>query len=102
MLEPIFHKDSFGYRPNRLALDAVALARKRCWQYDWVIKFDIKGEKQAEYVLKRLGERFCECGLELHPDKTKIVYCKDENRTERYQNIQFTFWDIHLGKKKSR
>lgn len=42
-LEPIFHKDSYGYRPNKSALEAVGTARKRCWQYDWVLDLDIKG-----------------------------------------------------------
>jgi len=42
-LEPLFHPDSYGYRPNRGALDAVGVARKRCWKADWVIDLDIKG-----------------------------------------------------------
>jgi RNA-directed DNA polymerase len=42
-LEPIFLPDSYGYRPGKSALDAVAVTRKRCWQYDWVLEFDIKG-----------------------------------------------------------
>jgi RNA-directed DNA polymerase len=41
-VEPIFHKDSYGYRPGRSALDAVAVCRKRCWEYDWVIDLDIQ------------------------------------------------------------
>jgi RNA-directed DNA polymerase len=40
--EPIFHKDSYGYRPGRSALDAVAACRERCWKYDWVIDLDIQ------------------------------------------------------------
>jgi RNA-directed DNA polymerase len=40
--EPIFHVDSYGYRPGRSALDAVAACRKRCWKYDWVIDLDIQ------------------------------------------------------------
>jgi group II intron reverse transcriptase/maturase len=40
-VEPIFHPDSYGYRPNRSALDAVAACRKRCWRKDWVIDLDI-------------------------------------------------------------
>ncbi len=43
MLEPVFDRDSFGYRPGRSALDAVALVRRRSWKYDWVVEFDIKG-----------------------------------------------------------
>src|ERR1700688_2057964 len=41
-LEPIFHPDSYGYRPGRSAKQAIAVTRKRCWQYDWVVEFDIK------------------------------------------------------------
>lgn len=185
ILEPIFHRNSYGYRPGRSALDAVALVRQRCWEYDWVIEFDIKGlfdnidhellmravrkhcqnpwvlmyierwlkapmemadgqrvertrgtpqggvispllanlfmhyafdrwvtehlrsvrfcryaddgvihcksQTQAEYVLRRLAARFGECGLELHPDKTRIVYCRDINRPDDHPVIQFTF-----------
>jgi RNA-directed DNA polymerase len=42
MLEPIFHPDSYGYRTGRSAKQAIAVTRKRCWQYDWVVEFDIK------------------------------------------------------------
>ena len=35
--------DSYGYRPNKSALDAIEVTRKRCWQYDWVLEFDIRG-----------------------------------------------------------
>jgi RNA-directed DNA polymerase len=43
VLEAVFDRDSFGYRPGRSALDAVALVRRRSWKYDWVVEFDIKG-----------------------------------------------------------
>src|SRR3984893_17597328 len=42
-VEPAFHADSYGYRPGRSALDAVRMARKRCWRYDWALDLDIKG-----------------------------------------------------------
>ena len=42
-IEPIFDKDSYGYRPNRSAHDAIAVTRRRCWKYEWVLEFDIKG-----------------------------------------------------------
>lgn len=42
-LEPLFHPNSYGYRPGRSALDAVAQARQRCWRQAWVIDLDIKG-----------------------------------------------------------
>ena len=41
-VEPIFHADSYGYRPRRSALDAVEVCRKRCWKSDWVIDLDIR------------------------------------------------------------
>ena len=42
-VEPMLHPDSYGYRPGRSALDAVATCRERCWRADWVIDLDIKG-----------------------------------------------------------
>jgi RNA-directed DNA polymerase len=185
VLEPVFDRNSFGYRPGRSALDAVALVRRRSWEYDWVVEFDIKGlfdnidhelllravrkhcstpwillyierwlrapmetegkvrvarergtpqggvvspllanlflhytldawmrremrsvrfcryaddgvihcqsEVQARLVLRKLGARLRECGLELHPEKTRIVYCQDINRQATYPMTQFTF-----------
>jgi RNA-directed DNA polymerase len=41
-VEPLFHADSYGYRPGRSALDAVAACRQRCWRYDWVIDLDLR------------------------------------------------------------
>jgi RNA-directed DNA polymerase len=41
-VEPVFHPDSYGYRPNRSALDAVGTCRKRCWKSDWVIDLDLR------------------------------------------------------------
>ena len=184
-LEPVFDRDSYGYRPGRSALDAVALVRRRSWEYDWVVEFDIKGlfdtidharllrmvrqhccdpwvllylerwlqapmedeqgqrverprgtpqggvvspllanlflhyvldawvrrqmcsvrfcryaddgvihcksEAQAKLVLRKLAARLCEYGLELHPEKTRIVYCQDVNRQHKYPVVQFTF-----------
>ena len=185
MLEPLFYRDSHGYRPGYSALNAISVVRRRNWEYDWVIEFDIKGLfdnidhdlllravrkhcqipwvllyierwlkapmqdesgclmerhrgtpqggvvspllanlflhyafdrwvtqnlcsvrfcryaddgvvhckslSQARMVLRRIGERFRQCGLELHPEKTRIVYCKDINRREAYPVIGFTF-----------
>ena len=184
LLEPVFDRDSYGYRPGRSALDAVALVRRRSWEYDWVVEFDIKGlfdnidhelllravrkhcsnpwvllyierwlkapmevegrrvgrergtpqggvvspllanlflhyaldvwlrrhlrsvrfcryaddgiihcqsEAQAQLVLRKLAERLGQCGLELHPEKTRIVYCQDVNRKAAYPVVQFTF-----------
>lgn len=184
-VEPIFHPDSYGYRPNKSAIDALVVTQQRCWRYSWVVEFDIKGlfdnishelllkavrkhtnckwqllyierwftapmqqpdgqlierdkgtpqggvispvlsnlflhyvfdswmvrynpnipwcryaddglahcqtESQAKNLLVSLDKRFEECGLELHPDKTKIVYCKDGKRREDYPSTEFNF-----------
>jgi RNA-directed DNA polymerase len=185
MLEPVFDENSFGYRPGRSGLDAIAVTRTRCWKYDWVVEFDIRGlfdniqhdlllkalrrhchcrwvllyverwlkaplrqqggglvarhrgtpqggvvspllanlflhytfdawmrrelpgipfcryaddgllhcrsRQQAEDVLRRISERFRQCGLEIHPDKSGIVYCKDGHRIGEYSRISFDF-----------
>jgi retron-type reverse transcriptase len=41
-VEPIFHPDSYGHRPGRGPLDAVAACRQRCWRYDWVVDLDVE------------------------------------------------------------
>ena len=43
IVEKIFLPDSYGYRPNKSAHDAIRVTRRRCWEYDWVLEFDIKG-----------------------------------------------------------
>ena len=42
ILESVFHKDSYGYRPGKSAHDALVVARRRCWDHDWVLDLDIK------------------------------------------------------------
>ena len=41
-VEPVFHQDSYGYRPGRSAHDALGACRKRCWRNDWVLDMDIR------------------------------------------------------------
>jgi RNA-directed DNA polymerase len=184
--ESIFHRDSYGYRPRRGALDAVGKCRERCWGYDWVIDLDVQKffdtvpwdriiaaveantalpwvilyvkrwlaapiqtpdgalaardrgtpqgsavspvlanlfmhyafdkwlerefpavlferyaddavvhcatERQAREVLAALDARMAEVGLQLHPDKTRIVYCKDgKRRRADCAETSFTF-----------
>jgi len=185
ILEPVFHNDSYGYRPGRSAHHALSVTRQRCWKYDWVLDLDVKGffdaidwnllmravrrhtdckwvlmyierwlqapvrmpdgtlasrekgtpqgavvspilanlflhytfdrwmqehypglpferyaddivchcrsEAQARALREVLEARFEACELELHPQKTKIVYCKDANRRGMYPNQQFDF-----------
>lgn len=50
-----------------------------------------RSRHQAEYVMKRITDRFRECGLEIHPDKSSIVYCQDRSRTEQHPRISFDF-----------
>ena len=47
--------------------------------------------KEAEEILVRLGQRFKECKLELHPDKTRIVYCKDDRRSGKHTETKLDF-----------
>lgn len=195
-VEPVFLEDSYGYRPNKSALDAVGVTRKRCWRYDWVVEFDIRGlfdhiphdlllravdkhtssawvrlyirrwltapmdrgdgrtearvrgtpqggvispllanlfmhyafdrwltdhypsirwcryaddgllhcssEKQARFMLRRIGERLAECGLQLHPEKTRIVYCKDDRRQGQYAHTAFDFLGYTFRKRTVR
>ncbi|HMB83412.1 MAG TPA: group II intron reverse transcriptase/maturase [Terriglobales bacterium] len=184
-LDPVFLTDSYAYRPSKSALDAVGVTRERCWKYDWVVEFDIKGlfdnidhelllravrkhvtckwallyierwlkapmmqedgvivernrgtpqggvvspilsnaflhyafdlwmtrtypdlpwcryaddglvhcrtEPEATALKAALQDRLAECHLELHPTKTKIVYCKDGKRKGTYPNVKFDF-----------
>ena len=50
-----------------------------------------RSERQAKMVLAALGERMGQVGLELHPDKTRIVYCKDGKRQGSHEHTSFTF-----------
>ncbi len=184
-LEPLFHADSYGYRPGRSAHDAVRKARRRCWQHDWVLDLDIQGffdnldwgllmkavrkhaklawvelyiqrwlqadvimpdgtvqrrergtpqggvispllanlflhyafdewmnrhhpgvpferyaddiichcdsQAQAQELQEQLRQRLGQCGLQLHPDKTRIVYCADANRQQVADSTCFDF-----------
>jgi RNA-directed DNA polymerase len=185
LVEPVFHPDSYGYRPGKSALDAVGMARTRCWATAWVIDLDIKSffdsldhelveravahhtdipwvrlyiarwlrapvqrpdgtleqrtrgtpqggvvspllanlflhyafdiwmqrhlpgirferyaddaivhcrtEQEAREVLAAIRGRFAQCHLELHPVKTRIVYCKRDGRLGDYANVAFDF-----------
>jgi group II intron reverse transcriptase/maturase len=195
-LDSVFHPDSYGYRPGRSAKQAIAVTRRRCWQYDWVVEFDIKAafdeidhgllmkavrthiredwillylerwliapfetqegtrlprergtpqggvvspimmnlfmhyafdcwmqrtyaqcpfaryaddgvvhcrsRRQAEYVMRAIASRLAECGLLMHPEKSRIVYCKDSNRTESYPHVSFTFLGFTFRPRKAQ
>jgi RNA-directed DNA polymerase len=195
-VEPVFHPDSYGYRPGRSALDAVGKCRERCWKRNWVVELDIQKffdsvpwdllvkamdahtdamwvklyvrrwlaaplvtpdgllvarergtpqgapvspvlanlflhyafdtwmareyptiwferyaddavlhcvtEAQAREVLAALSDRMVEVGLRLHPDKTRIVYCKDGLRRGSYEHETFTFLGYTFRARKNR
>ncbi len=82
ILEPCFHEDSYGYRPGKSAIQAIAKTRQRCWRYGWLYEFDIKGafdnidhallmralrkHTESEWVLLYI-ERWLRAPME-HPD----------------------------------
>ncbi len=63
MVEPYFHNDSYGYRPGKSALDAIAQARQRCWRDEWVLDMDIKGFFDAldHKLVMTAVSRFTKC-----------------------------------------
>ena len=63
MVEPCFHSDSYGYRPGRSALDAVAKARQRCWRDDWVLDLDLSKffDTLDHNLVMRAVRRFTSC-----------------------------------------
>ena len=48
-------------------------------------------EQEAEALKAKLQARLAECHLEMHPTKTKVVYCKDRKRKGKYPNVKFDF-----------
>ena len=50
-----------------------------------------RNEQEAEALKAELQARLAECHLEMHPTKTKVVYCKDEKRKGKYTNVKFDF-----------
>jgi len=61
-------------------------------------------KEEAEALLDRVEERLRQCGLEVHPEKTRIVYCKDDDRKEEYPNTSFDFlgYSFHPRRSKNR
>ena len=55
-LDPIFHQDSYGYRLGKSAKQAVAVTRKRCWQFAWVVEFDIKSALETSSYCPHVHE----------------------------------------------
>ena len=63
IVEPHFHPDSYGYRPGRSAHQAVAIARKRCWRFKWVLDLDIRAffDNLDHGLVLRAVKRFTDC-----------------------------------------
>lgn len=61
-----------------------------------------KTEEEAKNLLAGLKVRFESCHLELHPEKTKVVYCQDANRKERYPNTMFTLLGYEFRRRPAR
>ena len=61
-----------------------------------------KSYNQAQMLHKAIKDRFNECGLELHPDKTKIVYCRDGNRKLKHDNTNFNFLGFHFKSRSAK
>jgi RNA-directed DNA polymerase len=62
-VDPIFNNDSYGYRPNRSALDAIEVTRRRCWKQNWVVEYDIKGlfDNIPHDLLMKAVEKHTQC-----------------------------------------
>ena len=62
-LERHFHPDSYGYRPDKSALEAVGVARQRCWRYDWVLDLDIRAlfDTIPQDLLLRAARKHTDC-----------------------------------------
>ena len=64
-LEPVFLADSYGYRPGKSALDAVGVTRERCWKYDWVLEFDVRGLFDNHRARTLAAGRQEACGVQM-------------------------------------
>jgi len=63
VLDACFHVDSYGYRPQKSAKEALAMARARCWRYDWVLELDIRAffDNLSHELLLRALRRHTDC-----------------------------------------
>lgn len=87
-MEPIFHPNSYGYRPGKSAIDAVRVTRTRCWRYDWVLEFDIIGlfDNIDHELLMKAVRKHTDCAwiiLYIERWLTAPFQMKDGSRNER-------------------
>lgn len=70
-VEPLFLEDSYGYRPDKSAIQALSVTRKRCWYRNWVLEYDIKGlfdNIRHDYLLEMVRRHI--------PHKWILLYIK--------------------------
>ena len=92
ILEPYFHTNSFGYRPRRNAHMAIDVTRRRCWKYDWLLEFDIRGmfdNIPHEYIMKALKHHTQEKWIILYCERwLKVDVLKDDGtRLKRTKGV---------------
>lgn len=83
-VEPVFHPDSYGYRPGRSALDAVGVCRERCWKYDWVVDLDYQSffdSLDHELVLKAVAAHTDERWILLYVERWLKAPIQQEDGT---------------------
>jgi group II intron reverse transcriptase/maturase len=61
-----------------------------------------RSERQAKYVMQSIADRLAQCGLVMHPEKSRIVYCKDSNRVEAHPHVSFTFLGFTFRPRKAQ
>ena len=59
-------------------------------------------QAEAEHLKEALERRFADCGLTLHPEKTRIIYCKDDDRRQGYPTISFDFLGYSFRPRRSK
>jgi hypothetical protein len=82
ILEPVFHPDSFGYRPGKSAIDAMAKARERCWRYDWVLDLDISLKSYRTPTCRSIGGSL-ETRLRRRNNRRRVRICSESRRVRR-------------------
>jgi RNA-directed DNA polymerase len=90
-LEPIFHQDSYGYRPRRNAHDALAVTRKRCWSKDWVLDLDVRAFFDSvphDLLLKAVAH---------HTDERWVLLCIERWLTPPMQCRTGPLWHGRRG-----
>ena len=83
-VELIFYDDSYGYRPNKSAIQAIEVTRTRCWRKDWVLAFDIKGlfdNIRHEYLMEMVKRHTKEEWILLYIQRRLTAPFQMENGT---------------------